>query len=149
MRRRLEPDMTHKTLILGTALLVGAIASVGSAITDRVLADEMKVTNSGDATARFLALGIGKSVMVDLATEIKQVLVGDPSIAKVVVLSKRRLSIIAGALGQTNVYFFDANNRQIGEFEIAVLPTAPEAGDFPANQVTVYHGPLVDQVGVG
>jgi hypothetical protein len=137
--------MTRKTPILITAFLVAAIALVGSAITDRVLADEMKVTSS-DTNARFMALGIGKSVVIDLATDATQVLVADSSIVKTLVLSKRRVSIIGAALGQTNVYFFDANGRQIGGLNIAVLVSPPlGAGDeFPANVVTVFRGNLPD-----
>jgi len=55
---------------------------------------------------RFLALGIGKSVVVDLPNDIKDVLVADPKIANAVVRSAHRAYIIGAAVGQTNVVFF-------------------------------------------
>jgi len=70
--------------------------------------------------AQFLALGIGKSVVIDLPREIKDVLVGDPKIANAVVRSSQRAYIIGGAVGQTNIFFFDANGQQIAAYDIAV-----------------------------
>ena len=58
--------------------------------------------------SRFLALGIGKSVVIDLPRDVKDVLVADPKIANAVIRSAQRAYIIGAAVGQTNVVFFDA-----------------------------------------
>jgi pilus assembly protein CpaC len=68
----------------------------------------------------FVPLGIGKSVVVDLPRDIKDVLVADPKIANAVVRTSRRAYLIGVAIGQTSVYFFDAEGRQLGGFDIAV-----------------------------
>ena len=70
--------------------------------------------------ARFLALGIGKSVVIDLPRDIKDVLVADPKIANAVVRSAQRAYIIGAAVGQTNIVFFDAAGQQIAAYDIAV-----------------------------
>src|SRR5215213_136628 len=72
-----------------------------------------------DATSRFIPLGVGKSVVIDLPRDIKDVLVADPTIANAVVRSARRAYIIGVKGGQTNVYFFDAEGRQLMAFDIA------------------------------
>ena len=69
---------------------------------------------------RFLSLGIGKSVVVDLPRDVKDVLVADPKIANAVVRSSQRAYIIGGAVGQTNVVFFDADGQQVASYDIAV-----------------------------
>jgi pilus assembly protein CpaC len=74
----------------------------------------------GDKSTQFLPLGVGKSIVVDVPGEIKDVLVADPKIANAVVRTSRRAYIIGVAVGQTNVYFFDANGRQLMGFDIAV-----------------------------
>ena len=74
----------------------------------------------GQSNARFLALGIGKSVVIDLPRDIKDVLVADPKIANAVVRSSQRAYIIGSAIGQTNIVFFDANGQQIAAYDIAV-----------------------------
>jgi pilus assembly protein CpaC len=74
----------------------------------------------GQINARFLSLGIGKSVVIDLPRDIKDVLVADPKIANAVVRSAQRAYIIGAAVGQTNIVFFDASGQQIAAYDIAV-----------------------------
>jgi pilus assembly protein CpaC len=70
--------------------------------------------------SRFLALGVGKSVVVDLPRDAKDVLVADPKIANAVIRSSQRAYIIGSAVGQTNVVFFDADGNQITSYDIAI-----------------------------
>jgi pilus assembly protein CpaC len=70
--------------------------------------------------ARFLPLGIGKSIVIDLPRDIKDVLVADPKIANAVVRSAQRAYIIGAAVGQTNIVFFDATGQQIAAYDVAV-----------------------------
>jgi pilus assembly protein CpaC len=65
-------------------------------------------------------IGIGKSLVVDLPRDAKDVLIANPAIANAVVRSARRAYLIGAAVGQTNMYFFDAEGRQIAGFDIAV-----------------------------
>src|SRR5216684_2285304 len=78
------------------------------------------VAADGQMNARFLSLGIGKSVVIDLPRDIKDVLVADPKIANAVIRSSRRAYIIGAAVGQTNIYFFDSEGQQIAAYDIAV-----------------------------
>ena len=74
----------------------------------------------GSAKTRFLSLGTGKSMIVDLPREAKDVLVANPKIANAVIRSAQRAYIIGGDVGQTNVVFFDAAGVQIAAYDIAV-----------------------------
>src|SRR6202521_244330 len=78
------------------------------------------VASDGQMNARFLALGIGKSIVIDLPRDIKDVLVADPKIANAVVRSAQRAYIIGSAVGQTNGVFFDSAGQQIAAYDIAV-----------------------------
>nr|WP_271529232.1 type II and III secretion system protein family protein [Bradyrhizobium sp. CCBAU 25338] len=75
---------------------------------------------TAEISARFVSLGIGKSIVVDLPRDIKDVLVADPKIANTVVRSTQQAYIIGAAVGQTNVVFFDAAGQQIAAYDIAV-----------------------------
>ena len=94
-------------------------ASAGNLAYSPPPAQPMHVVAS-DAASQSIALGIGKSVVVDVPRDIRDVLVADPKIANAVVRSSRRAYIIGANVGQTNVFFFDAEGRQIGGFDIAV-----------------------------
>jgi pilus assembly protein CpaC len=78
------------------------------------------VAAEGQMNARFLALGVSKSVVIDLPRDIKDVLVADPKIANAVIRSAQRAYIIGATVGQTNIVFFDAAGLQIAAYDIAV-----------------------------
>jgi pilus assembly protein CpaC len=69
---------------------------------------------------RFLALCVGKSAVIDLPRDVKDVLVADPKIANAVIRSPQRAYVIGSAVGQTNVVFFDADGQQIASYDIAI-----------------------------
>ena len=75
---------------------------------------------SPPAKIRFLALGVGKSAIIDLPRDVKDVLVADPKIANAVIRSPQRAYVIGAAVGQTNVVFFDADGQQIAAYDIAI-----------------------------
>jgi pilus assembly protein CpaC len=106
--------------VLGAAMLAIAAAGLPAAAASIEPPVSHVRTAAADATSRFVALGIGKSLVVDLPADIKDVLVSNPQIANAVVRSARRAYLIGVTIGQTNIYFFDADGRQIAGFDIAV-----------------------------
>src|SRR6195256_5793518 len=105
------------------ALSFSAVAAltINPALTPVAASDaEAPVASIGQMKVRFLALGIGKSVVIDFPHDVKDVLVGDPKIANAVVRSAQRAYIIGSAVGQTNVVFFDSAGQQIASYDIAV-----------------------------
>jgi pilus assembly protein CpaC len=109
---------TALAILLGTSLI-----NPGIAADQRVYkgaADAGATVVSSEDTARFIPLGIGKSVVIDLPADVKDVLVADPKVANAVVRSARRVYMIGTGIGQTNVFFFDADGRQIAGYDIAV-----------------------------
>jgi pilus assembly protein CpaC len=80
----------------------------------------MQAGSAGALNAKFLPLGIGKSIVIDLPRDIKDVLVADPKIANAVVRSAQRAYIIGATVGQTNIIFFDVSGQQIAAYDIAV-----------------------------
>src|ERR1700739_1878453 len=91
------------------------------ALTSAVAADSNATSATIDSTKiRFLSLGIGKSVVIDLPRDAKDVLVADPKIANAVIRSPQRAYIIGSGIGQTNVVFFDGDGQQIAGYDIAV-----------------------------
>ena len=94
----------------------GADAGAGG----RLSRPRRRSSADGQMNARFLSLGIGKSIVIDLPRDIKDVLVADPKIANAVVRSAQRAYIIGAAVGQTNIVFFDSAGQQIAAYDIAV-----------------------------
>jgi pilus assembly protein CpaC len=113
------------TKLIRTASLAALIVGAGLApMAPASAADPAHVpviqVAASEATSRFIPLGIGKSVAIDLPADIKDVLVADPKVANAVIRSSRRVYMIGVTVGQTNIFFFDANGKQIAGFDIAV-----------------------------
>ena len=118
------------TSLIRSATLGALIVAAGFALAGKAPAAESRVQSGAihtavnvvgsEASSQFVPLGIGKSVVIDLPRDIKDVLVADPKIANAVVRSTRRAYIIGVAVGQTSVYFFDGEGQQLGGFDIAV-----------------------------
>lgn len=107
------------------ALSFSAITAftLNPALTPAIAADYRPVAPmavDGQMNARPLTIGIGKSLVIDLPRDIKDVLVADPKIANAVVRSTQRAYIIGASVGQTNIVFFDSAGQQIAAYDIAV-----------------------------
>jgi pilus assembly protein CpaC len=112
------PGWTRKASI--AALLVAATLAPMKPTAAADAAVPVIHVAASEATSRFVPLGIGKSIAVDLPSDIKDVLVADPKIANAVIRTSRRVYIIGVTIGQTNIFLFDAEGRQIAGFDIAV-----------------------------
>jgi pilus assembly protein CpaC len=104
-------------LVMAPLTLVAALD--GAAAPREPAAGSVKMVAS-EFGSNFIPLGVGKSVVVDLARDVKDVLVADPKIANAVIRTARRAYLIGTGIGQTNIYFFDAEGRQVAGFDIAV-----------------------------
>jgi pilus assembly protein CpaC len=101
-----------------TPVLAGEDSVAAPVVASAPLAEP--VATVGSTRVRFLALGVGKSVTIDLPRDAKDVLVADPKIANAVIRSPHRAYVIGAAIGQTNVVFFDSAGEQIAAYDIAV-----------------------------
>jgi pilus assembly protein CpaC len=107
---RLVSFPTIAALTLSLALLPVTPSRSGAA----------EITTGSVQKTRFLSLGIGKSVVLDLPRDVKDVLVANPKVANAVVHSAQRAYVIGAEVGQTNIVFFDTEGQQIAAYDIAV-----------------------------
>lgn len=70
--------------------------------------------------ARRIDLSMGRSVILELPRDAKEVFVANPAVANAVVRSARKMFLIGIAYGGTSVIATDADGRQIAAFEVNV-----------------------------
>jgi len=99
-------------------------------------ASSIRINNGGGAQSASLVLPFGKSAIIDLPADARDILISNPAIADATVRTARRAYVIGRALGQTNIFFFDAQGRQIANVEIRV---EPDVG--PLNDIFHRHSP--------
>jgi pilus assembly protein CpaC len=93
-------------------------------------ARSVRINNGGGAQSATLVLPFGKSAIIDLPADARDILISNPAIADATVRTARRAYVIGRQLGQTNVFFFDANGRQIANVEIRVEPDVDPLNDI-------------------
>ncbi len=118
---RAAPVAILAVAMLAAASWLGTKAWAGSATAPVAEPQTQNIrVAASDVGSRSVALGVSKSIVIDFPHDIKDVLVADPKIANAVVRSTRRAYIIGIEVGQTNVFFFDADGKQMAGFDIAV-----------------------------
>lgn len=111
--------------IIRTGLAIAVLAFVGvtTATPEATAQSGFETTVQGGLSGnvtRQVKLGLSKSLIVELPRAAQDVLVSDPETADAVVRSTRRAYVIGKKVGQTNVFFFDGNGRQILALEVQV-----------------------------
>jgi pilus assembly protein CpaC len=72
------------------------------------------------APTRMLQLPRGKSAVIELPVDAKDVLVSNPKVADVVLSTPRRIYVLGVGAGQTDAVFFDAAGRQLLNLNVRV-----------------------------
>lgn len=99
-------------------LPVGAFAQAGQASAVKAMPQQ--------STTQRLTLALGKSAIIDLPVEARDVVVANPEIADAVMRTSRRGFLLGTKVGETNVFFLDAQGRQILALEIRVARDTSE-----------------------
>ena len=95
-----------------------ALASLTLPIGSSVAHASTIVAKSGET--RVVTLGIGKSLIIELPRDTSDILVSSPTVADAVIRSPRRVYVTGIAVGETDIFFFDAAGRQILSLDLMV-----------------------------
>ncbi len=108
IRHRLRAAVTGIALALAAPLAVGLVLGGGA---ERAEAAAMQ---------KYLRIGLNKSVVIRLPRDAQDILVGDDRIVKAVLRSRRVVYLFARKMGQTNIFFLDADGRQVLALDVEV-----------------------------
>jgi pilus assembly protein CpaC len=86
----------------------------------RVPSPRMQTGADDGVMARSIEMGVGRSIVVDLPRDAKEVFVANPAIANAVVRTSRKLFVIGVANGSTTIMALDADGRQIAALEMQI-----------------------------
>lgn len=80
----------------------------------------VEVSPAESSTSRKIDLTLGRSVIVDLPRDAKEVFVANPKVANAVVRSTRKVFVIGMENGATSIFIMDAEGRQITALDVTV-----------------------------
>ena len=116
LSRSIAGSLALASVLTGVAQPVAANGLRGSTIDGPVLS----ISPAEQTMARKVDLSIGRSLIVDLPRDAKEVFVANPKVANAVVRSTRKLFIIGMDNGATSIFVMDAEGRQIATLEVNV-----------------------------
>nr|WP_245930694.1 type II and III secretion system protein family protein [Methylobacterium radiodurans] len=116
--------MPHISARLRAALTLGlALLPVTLAAQERQAFGPAPAITIGNAEAnasRKVEMTAGRSVIVDLPRDAKEVFVANPKVANAVVRSTRKVFVIGMENGTTSIFILDAEGRQIAALDVTV-----------------------------
>lgn len=102
------------------AIVAGLLLAGTAAPSSAADADIMTINSVSEIRGEVLHLPLNKSIVIDLPEEVRDVLVSNPAIADAVLRSNKKIYLIGASVGETNVFLFGAENREIARFEVVV-----------------------------
>ena len=133
-----------KAATLVSSLLAVALSfSAHVPMASKALATDLDAVNVEQGEqGQFYRLGLNKSAVIKLPAEVRDVIVGNPNIVDALVKTKTTAYLFAKQPGTTNVFFLDAEGRQILnlDLEVALDTTAIRKllnRTLPRNRITV------------
>jgi len=138
--------MNRKAAVIN--LLAGAIASAWMVLPAAGRAADMgggsviKVDVGSSGASQLLSLPVGRSAVVELPVDARDVLVTNPAVATAVLRTPRRIYVMGLKAGSTDAMFFDAGGRRLLSLNIRVDQNTSAVADtinrvLPGAQVRV------------
>jgi pilus assembly protein CpaC len=107
-------------MAVAIAALLAASPNPARAQAEEAADTLVRITERASSVPRRIMLGIGKSVVIELPRDAKEVFVANPKVANAVVRSARKVFLIGMGDGATSVFVMDADGQQIANLEIAI-----------------------------
>ncbi|GGZ20651.1 type II and III secretion system protein family protein [Asticcacaulis endophyticus] len=129
-----------KPFILPALMAAAALACAGHQASAQSAQGMGVTTQSGNVKTQVLNLPKGRSAIVDLPVEARDVFVSNPAVADAVLKTPKRIFVLGVAPGQSDAIFFDGLGRQILNLNIRVDAPTDQLSDtisrlFPGAQV--------------
>jgi pilus assembly protein CpaC len=80
----------------------------------------VKIDPGGGLMSERITVYLNKGAIVELPSDVRDVMVANPSIVDAMVRTKRRTYLLGKSVGQTNLFFLDASGKQILNLEVRV-----------------------------
>jgi len=105
-----------------TVCLAGAVIGLSgpAALAEDNFPSQVHIAAGERASGRILNVGVGRSVVVNLAEDAADVLVSNPEIADAVLRTPRRIFVIGNTAGQSRLVLFSRSGRELASFDVRV-----------------------------
>jgi pilus assembly protein CpaC len=108
--------------LIATAMVGSAVVgiSVPSSMAEGNFPSQVHIAAGERASGRILNVGVGRSVVINLAEDAADVLISNPEIADAVLRTPRRIFVIGNTSGQSRLVLFGRSGRELASFDVRV-----------------------------
>ncbi len=115
--RKLKYSLAWTALFTSLFLMGPTIAgSGGQASANGVI----KISKDAIGKSKRIAVPLNKSTVIDLPGEAHDILVANPAVADAITRTSSRIYIFAKQVGETNIFIFDAQGRQLLSIDLKI-----------------------------
>jgi pilus assembly protein CpaC len=151
----------HKHILVAIVLAVAPVILGMTSVGSGALAQTVVTTPSGEAAPgptsalvksltgtpnEVVSLTLNKTLELKLPSAVRDVIVGSPAVADVVVRSPTQLFLVGKSIGDTNVFLLDVDGKIIERFEVNVHP---DTDSVKQTLATLLPGEPIDVTGAG
>jgi len=151
----------HKHILVAILLAVAPVILGMTSVGSGALAQTVVTTPSGEAAPgptsalvksltgtpnEVVSLTLNKTLELKLPSAVRDVIVGSPAVADVVVRSPTQLFLVGKSIGDTNVFLLDVDGKIIERFEVNVHP---DTDSVKQTLATLLPGEPIDVTGAG
>jgi pilus assembly protein CpaC len=122
----MRDNFMMRATLRGAALALALMIALPTATAIAQTAGPASASQTGQVPVQRLLLAQGKSAIIDLPADARDVVVANPEVADAVMRTARRGFLLGQKNGETNVYFLDASGRQILALEVRVARDTSE-----------------------
>ncbi len=110
-----------RALVMASCLAAGTILAVTHVQAEQ-FPSQIHIAAGERAKSRVLNVGQGRSVVIDLAEPVADVLVSNPEVADAIVKTQHRVVVIGNAAGQATLVLFARSGRELASFNLRIEP---------------------------
>ncbi|WP_346900315.1 type II and III secretion system protein family protein [uncultured Roseibium sp.] len=111
-----------RSAVLILSLFAASLLSPDGARARDSFPKQVHVAAGERVSERLLRVGLGRSVVINVAEEVADVLVSNPEIADAVVRTQHRVFVLGNKTGQANLVLFSRSGRELATFNLRVEP---------------------------
>lgn len=123
-----RPSRTFRSLVRGLACAIALSGSLVSTLPAQADTTHLQIASRDIGASQRLALGLNKSMIVDLPVNVHEMIVSQPAIVSAVVRTKKRVILQGVGAGDTNIIFLDAAGQSIAVLDLRVTKEVSPVG---------------------
>jgi pilus assembly protein CpaC len=123
------------TATVATCLALCVVVTPSVGLAEQQHSSYLRVGETGSGAARKIALGLNKSMIVELPREVREVMISNPGKIDAILQTSTRAYLIGKDVGEANIIFVDKDGKQVTTLEVSIERDLSQLDDLLARLI--------------